>query len=302
MTAPVGAPFAAAPPASIALSPTCGSVGATVQVTGANWPSTGNDITITFDGTLVATVLAANITSGKFTASFSVPPKASRGTPYTVTATEGGGEFVIASANAFFSVPCASITLNPTCGKTGDAVIVQGAGFRSDIVVSITFTPPAGTPPNATTTPGLDGAFNVTIKVPTEPPGTYTVTAVQLRNQATARALFTIPCVKGAIKLNPQVGPPGTVVTVTGTGFPIGAVVKLSWNLGVPLSLASITVGQSQGFQVTVLIFPHDAQGKRTMSAGPDLSAAGAPLFNIATADFLVVPGTAQPKKFAWRR
>lgn len=68
------------------------------------------------------------------------------------------------------------------------------------------------------------------------------------------------------------------------------------------LALASITVGQSQGFQVTLLIFPHDELAMRTMSAVPDLSVPSAPLFNIATADFLVVPGTAQPKKFAWRR
>ena len=126
--------------------------------------------------------------------------------------------------------------------------------------------------------------------------------AIQLRTQVAVRAVFTIPCVKAAIKLLPEVGPPGTVVTVTGTGFPVGAVVKLSWNQGVPLALASIAIGASQAFQVTVLVFPHDELGKRTMSAGPDLSVASAPLFNIATADFLVVQGTAQPRNFSWRR
>ncbi len=270
-------------------------------MTGANWPSAGFDIAITFDGSLVATVKATDIKSGAFKASFTVPNKAPRGFPYTVTATEGVGD-VIATANAFLSVPCAAITLNPTCGRTGDSVAVHGAGFRSDIVVSITFTPPVGAVPIATTVPGLDGAFDVVIKVPTDPPGTYAVDAIQVRTKAASRALFTIPCVKASIRLVPTVGPPGTLVTVTGTGFPVGAVIRLSWNQGIPLSLASITIGQSQRFTVTVLIFPHDQLGKRTMSAAPDLIVAGSPLFNIATADFLVVPGTGQPRKFAWRR
>jgi hypothetical protein len=98
------------------------------------------------------------------------------------------------------------------------------------------------------------------------------------------------------------VGPPGTVVTVTGTGFPIGAIVKLSWNRGVPFKLASMTIDASQGFQVKLLIFPHDELGKRTLNAGPDLSVSNALIFNIVSADFLVVPGSEQPRDFSWRR
>lgn len=271
-------------------------------MTGSSFPSQ-TDILIIFNGTTVATVKVADVKSGAFTASFVVPAAtASKGTAYTVTAQEGQGEFVIATASASLYVPCPSLTLNPTCGRTGDPVAVHGAGFRQDIVVSLTFTPPAGTAPIAQVVPRQDSTFDVSFKVPADPPGTYVVDGLQLRTQVAARATFTIPCVKAAIQLKPTVGPPGTVVTVIGTGFPAGAVVKLSWNQGVPLFLASITIGPSQGFQVTLLIFPHDELGRRTMSAAPDLSVSGAPLFNIATADFLVVQGTAQPRNFTWRR
>ena len=264
----------------------------------------GTDVLIIFNAAIVATVKGTDVNSnGTFTGSFAVPPTTpSKGSPYTVTAQQGQGEFVIKTASAFLSVPCPSLTLNPSCGKLRDLIAVHGAGFRQDIVVTLTFTPPAGTPPFATVTPGLDSTFDVSFNVPTNSPGTYTVDAIQSQMQLAARAVFTLPCAKGQIKLLPEVGPPGTVVTVTGTGFPVGAVIKLSWNQGIPLALPSITIPASQGFQLTILIFPHDQLGKRTMNAGPDLSVAGAPLFNIATADFLVVQGTAQPKKFSWRR
>lgn len=301
--APVGAPFAAAPPPAISLSPSCGPVGATVQVSGSSFV-TGTDVLIIFDGTTVATVKGADIQAGTgtFTASFVVPTRATRGSPYTVTAQEGQGEFVIATASAPFMLPCPSLTLNPTCGRTGDPIAVHGEGFRSDLTVALTFTPPAGTAPVATAVPAVDSTFNASFKVPTDPPGTYVVTAIQLRSQATVRATFQIPCVKAAITLVPKVGPPGTVVTVTGTGFPIGAAVKLSWSQGIPIRMQSITIGSSQGFKVTVLIFWHDQLGLRHMDAGPDLSVTNAPLFNIATADFLVVPGSEQPRDFSWRR
>jgi hypothetical protein len=300
--APAGVPSAAAPPASITLSPTCGSVGANVQVTGSSW-IVGTDITISFDGTAVATVKGADIKTpgGTFTASMTIPNRPLRGSPYTVSAVQGSAAGGTRSATAPFLIPCASLTLNPVCGLAGDPVAVHGAGFRPDIVVSVTFTPPAGTGPIATTVPNADSTFDVVIKVPADPPGQYVVDAVQLRTQAAARAVFTIPCVKAAIKLVPKVGPPGTVVTVTGTGFPIGAIVKLSWSQGIPITIASITIGPTQGFQIKLLIFPHDELGQRKLNAGPDLSVAGAILFNIATADFLVVPGMSQPRDFSWR-
>jgi len=53
---------------------------------------------------------------------------------------------------------------------------------------------------------------------------------------------------------------------------------------------------------VVLLIYPHDELGMRRLSAGPDLKVTNAPLFNIATADFLVVPGSEQPRDFSWRR
>lgn len=328
LAVPVAETPAATVTPGITLSASCGSVGSTVQVNGSGWIPRFS-VTIQFDpqGTPAYSVQATPDGNGSFTTAMIVPSRPFRGAPYQVVATENTptpsptptpviGQVVGPSPVALlaarlatvtapgvpFYIPCPSLALNPACGSTPEPFQVHGQGFRPDVIVQISFTPPAGAAPLATAVPGGDSTFNVNVNVPTDPPGTYVVTAIQLRTQVTARATFQIPCVKAAITLVPKVGPPGTVVTVTGTGFLVGAAVRLSWSQGIPLKMQSITIGSSQGFKVTVLIFWHDQLGLRHMDAGPDLTVTTAPLFNIATADFLVVPGSEQPRDFSWRR
>jgi len=238
-------------------------------------------------------------------------PPAGRATPGTHTiemdVINTQTQTVVGTANQPYAITGPTLTVVPTCGSAGFPVTLTGAGFRPDTSVAITFVPPAGGKPIATTIPNPAGTFQTAAVIGNFPPGSYAFVATQnfvgaLGGAAlVATAPFLVPCAAPAIVLKPTVGPPGTVVTVTGTGFPVGAVVKLSWNQGIRISLPSITIGASQGFKVEVLIFPHDELGGRVMSAAPDLTVTSAPLFNIATAKFLVVPGTEQPKDFSWR-
>ena len=318
---------------TITLLPACGSVGSTLTVSGRSFaPGIQNQqtfpITVWFDpgGSPESKVLVppgSIDATGSWTATLTVPQRPLRYTPYQVVAvqtvgtaspsppppTPGGRTGNEITAWASFSLPCVGLTLEPNCGSVGLPIVVRGAGWRPDITVSIALTPPVGAKPDVITAPAQDTTFAVNLVVTQRPPGAYTVVATQAAPPSAValppvivRAEFLIPCVKAVIKLVPDVGPPGTVTTVTGVGFPVGAVVKLSWTLGIPISAAPITIGSGQGFQLTILIYPHDELGLRHMRAGPDLSVANAPLFNIASADFLVVPGTAQPHDFSWRR
>jgi|GEM_PF-4994611 len=272
---------------------------------------------------------------GTFDASFA-PALAPRGAPYTVTALQNvfAAEFVQNKATATFQIPCTTLTLDPTCGSPGTPISIRGAGFQPRLQVTIGFTPSATGKPDAVAAPLADTTFAVVVAVPQLPAGTYVVQAIQQTplgviaqpaapspspsptpspppifsmrggylSALMATATFQIPCTKGTITLKPAVGPPGTVTTVIGTGFPVGAVVKLSWSQGIGVTAPSITIGSNQSFQVILLIYPHDELGLRHLRAGPDLSVSNAPLFNIATADFLVVPGSEQPRDFSWRR
>ena len=306
---------ATAPPPAITLSPTCGLVGTSVAVTGSNFApgSSGFGVTVAFDpgGQPAASVkVPANAidAQGNFTTTLTVPARQLRSAPYQVVATQtvpAGVTQLPVRAN--FQLPCTALLVDPPCGSVRTPIAVVGTGFRPDTPVTITFTPPAGGKPEATVFPKTNTTFVIDVPVPNRPPGDYLVVAEQsipgtVSIQITARARFVIPCARPTIVLTPTVGPPGTVVTVTGTGFPSGAMVKLSWTQGIRIAGPSIAIGASQSFQLTVLIYPHDAIGPRRMNAGPDLSVVNAPLFNIATADFLVVPGTAQPHDFSWRR
>jgi len=274
---------------------------------------------------------------GTFDASLA-PKLAARGAPYQVTALQNvfAAEFVQNKATATYQVPCTTLVIDPTCGSVGIPVTIRGVGFQPRLAVTITFTPSPTGKPDAVATPQIDTTFAAVVAVPQLPPGNYVIQAVQqlpvgivvqpvaqspspsptpslIRSmksgqlgaaaaQLMATAPFQIPCAKGTIILKPSAGPPGTVTTVIGTGFPVGAVVKLSWSQGIGITAPSITIGASQSFQVVLLIYPHDELGMRRLSAGPDLKVTNAPLFNIATADFLVVPGSEQPRDFSWRR
>jgi hypothetical protein len=315
-TAFFGHALAATVQPTITLSPTCGAAQTTVQVGGSGWiaGTVDWDVTIKFDGATAATVKGSDVKQpgGTFTAELIVPATAApRGLPHSVTASQTAGEFVTNDASAPFMVPCPSLRLNVTCASVGDAISIHGAGFVEDHNINIAVVPPAGGKPDAVVLANRQSAFDVTIRVPSRTPGNYAVIASEVFTTTgavvafgplIARASLQIPCTKASIKLAPKVGPPGTVVTVTGTGFPVGSVVKLSWSQGIAIKIASITIGPSQGFQVKVLIFPHDELGKRKLSAGPDLSIANPIVFNIATADFLVVLGSRQPRDFSWRR
>ncbi len=290
---------------NVTATPACGRPGDSFQLTGSGWGAAGT-VTFLFNKSQLtsATVKA----DGTFSVTERVPGVALSFNAYQITANQANGEFPIQATTGFL-VPCKTLAVSPTCGSVRDVIAVTGTGFQPRNPVAITFEPPAGGKPIASALPGADSTFRIAIVVPSNPKGTYAVVATQNYVAAALaipplilRAEFTIPCVKGSIKLMPKVGPPGTVVTVIGTGFPVGAVVKLSWNRGVPFKLASITIDASQAFQVKLLIYPHDELGKRQLSAGPDLSNPNAIIFNIATADFLVVPGSEQPRDFSWRR
>jgi hypothetical protein len=86
------------------------------------------------------------------------------------------------------------------------------------------------------------------------------------------------------ITLLPQVGPPGTVVAVSGSGFPPNTPVTLGWQPGI--GTAGVTTNPAGTFAGRlVLVFPKDQLGDRLMVA----QAFG------ATATFLAVPPSLSP-------
>jgi len=98
---------------------------------------------------------------------------------------------------------------------------------------------------------------------------------------------------KPTLQLDPLVGPPGTVVLATGTGFTPGATVDLAWSAGItPTPLAPIVAGADGTLSAQALVLPRDDPGERDLRATVTLSGIK---FPTPRAPFLVVAGSGTP-------
>ena len=229
--------------ASINITPTVGSVGTELSVTGTGFSGT---VTIKYDGVGITTIAAA---SGAFSATFSVP--ASTLGDHTVTASGGTGE-----ANATFTI-LTSVSLTPTSGNVGTKLTVTGTGFNGAVVikydgVGIT-----------TTTADASGAFSATLSVPASALGDHTVTASDVTSEASAT--FTILT---SVGLNQTTGNIGTELTITGAGFSGTVTIKYD---GVEVAIA--TAGANGVFSAIFTVPTSDA-GAHTVTASDNTNTA----------------------------
>ncbi|OGO57499.1 MAG: hypothetical protein A2V85_17110 [Chloroflexi bacterium RBG_16_72_14] len=99
---------------------------------------------------------------------------------------------------------------------------------------------------------------------------------------------------RARLELSPRVGPPGTVFIATGTGFPPGAQVRLSWSRGMTPKLPVVTADARGRFRVQVLVFHHDVLGTRDLEA----EQVGAVPFPPVAAPLLVSTPSSMPPGF----
>jgi hypothetical protein len=102
----------------------------------------------------------------------------------------------------------------------------------------------------------------------------------------------TIP----TIKLGPEVGSPGAVITVTGTGFAAPSPITVHYLNGFPESATAKSDGNGN-FSTSLLVFPLSELGPRTVQASVD----GAAPAVAGTADLLVTPGSLVAPDFELR-
>ncbi|GAA2807248.1 TolB-like translocation protein [Crossiella cryophila] len=100
----------------------------------------------------------------------------------------------------------------------------------------------------------------------------------------------------GVVTASPAVGRPGSVITLTGHGFPPGAPVTITLAGGPERTTA--VPGPDGTFRAPLLIFPSGRPGLRTLSA---ISTAGSPPVR-AERPLLVQPGSLTPPDLVTRR
>jgi len=196
----------ASPAITVTVSPTSGPVGSTMTVSGINASSNG-EVRIFLVGFIFLATTMANETGG-YSINITVPAIPADVYDVMVLDVETGE-----TASDTFTVQ-PKIVLDHEEGSYMDNVTVKGYGFDVSVLITLTFDGIDVTPTPQPETDML-GSFEAKFSVPSTPNGTYTVTADDGTNNASA--LFTvIP----KITLSPKTsGPPGTLVIVTGTGF-----------------------------------------------------------------------------------
>jgi IPT/TIG domain len=170
---------------SISLTPGAANVGATVAVSGSNFPA-GSALTATYDGG--ALTLQGTTTT---TASGAIPA----GVTFTVPASTAGGHAVSVSAGGLSAGQTLTvqpqITLTPTSGGAGSSGSISGTGFAAGSALGGTFNGAAITL-GGTTSTGANGSFSgATYTVPGDAAGGYTV-AVKDASSNGAQATYTI--------------------------------------------------------------------------------------------------------------
>src|SRR2546428_22535 len=239
---------------ALSLNPTSGPAGTKVTISGRNFAA-NSGITISYDNNAITTTPATITTdsTGGFTGSITVPSSSAAGT-HTVKATDASAN----SASASFTVttppppPVAKISLNPSSGPAGTTVTVTGTNFSPNSAINtVTYD---GT--SVTTNPPIiqtdsSGGFSATFAVPSASnPGSHTVNATDASsNSASASFTVTTP----AITLNPNSGPTGTIVNISGSNFAANSGITISYdNNAVTTNPATITTTSIGSFTASI--------------------------------------------------
>jgi len=189
---------------SVTLSSSSVVAGSQLTVNGTSFAASST-VTIYIDS--VSTITTTTNASGSFSVSLTVSQGVSGS--HTLTATDSLSN----SKSVTYSIT-PSITINPSSFTSGSQVTVNGTGFAasSNITFYMDGVPISG----STATANTLGSFSTSnLVIPTVSGGTHTF---QAKDSSSNSATLSFSVTQG-ITINPQSGPSGTVVQVTGEGF-----------------------------------------------------------------------------------
>ena len=190
--------------------PDTGAPGTTVTVYGTGYTASDQ---IRIDFNWMPRVTATVSPTGVLSTSFTVP-NVGEGI-YQVQAYSTSGMAYVASD--YFTVVSAEIEIDPEEGPVGTEVEISGEGFDDREDITVEYDGDEVDIESGDYRTDTDGEFqNTTIIIPESIAGDHTITVIGEDSDLEAEAEFTV---EEELIINPDEGPPGTEVTVTGTGF-----------------------------------------------------------------------------------
>jgi len=242
-----------APAGSLRVNPSPAAPGTQVTITGTGFKP--QESVKWFIGTttpLVTGTTVANAT-GVFAATATIPLSAPASS-YLVSAV--GASSGVALATHLVVTGGVSLVVNPPSGPPGTQVTITGSGFQPQ--ESVRWSIGTATPlVSGTAVANTAGVFTATTTIPPgAAPWSYIVTAVGTHNDTIVTGfVVTGP----TLVVNPQSGPPGTSVTITGSGFAPREAVR--WSIGTSSPMVSGTAyANGAGVFTAATTIPFGAQ------------------------------------------
>jgi len=243
------------------ISPTIGPVGTLVTVTGeADTP--GGLVKAYFDvdgdGTIDPEEFRGSNTASEtapytFTVLILVPPSTAGTHAIIVNDVDAG-----TSTGSDFTVT-PQITINPTLGPVGTEVTAAGTGFDRASAVTITFKGIDVTPSQAPATDEV-GSFTTSFLAPPTIAGVHLITAT---DEALNSASSSFTLLGVTVSIDPNSGPVGTLVAVTGTQATPNGLVTIWWD---DATVDSVTALQDGTYSSDFTVFTATA-GEHTVKA-----------------------------------
>jgi outer membrane protein assembly factor BamB len=201
---------------TVALGPMTGSAQSLVTVTAYGFQENENVNVYWNNGTtpVITAKTNSNVYGYMPPQTFTIPAGTAPGS-YPVTAI--GQTSTITISNTFTVVAPGS-SLSITAGPVGTSTIVSGAGYTPGEVVNViwSYSGPGTGKSVATTTAGASGLVNVSFNVPTATSGSHTVAVIGATSGSLVKDVFKV---QTGLASNPATTPPGSNVTLAGTGY-----------------------------------------------------------------------------------
>ena len=259
--------------ANITVTPTSGSVGDTVTISGSSFANSSN-ITIYFDTTSVGTAYT-NATGGFSNITFTIP-STSRG-DHTIKAEDASSN----KATTTFTV-AHKIAITPTSGAPGMTVTVNGSGFGASKTITIKYNAAVVTTTPATINTDASGSFTASFTVPASVAGTYAVEISDGTYTASANFGITINLILDETTSEASPGYVGMPVTINGTGFTPNTQVKITYT-STPIVVATVSSDSEGTFSATFKI-PKSEHGAHAITASDGTNTLEAAFFMEQTA------------------
>jgi hypothetical protein len=244
------------------LSPTSGSSGTDVTISGSGFPIS-RTITFKFDTTTLTPKSGDSSTrsSGIFLTTVTIPSDAAPGS-HTITVTVSS-----TTATATFTVTASAALdpLSPNSGPAGTVVNVTGANFAANSAITFKFDNTAVVPSGDSVTRS-SGVFISTVTVPPGvAAGAHTITVMVGTKTVTAQ--FTVTASASLNPLSPTSGAVGTDVTITGSNFMISYPIIFRFDgTAITPKSGNVNTTTTGGFSSVITIPADAAAGAHTIN------------------------------------